>query len=262
MIPQRQPAQVCPASIPNSPESSLRKIFISYRRSDSEGEAGRLFDDLISRFTEQAVFMDVDAIAPGRDFRRAIEENIHACSVMLAIIGPKWLDCVDSAGQWRLNDEGDFVRIEIATALKRDIPVVPVLVRGAAMMRAEDLPGELKELAFRNAVQLTHARWKSDLQALVQALRPFVDSVAEPAASPLPPSPQAPPPMPAPPAAPLPPAALDQMGKELAHYIGPIAGLVVKRAARQCASIQALRRAVAEEIAAPADRAKFLSKSA
>jgi hypothetical protein len=130
------------------------------------------------------------------------------------------------------------------------------------MMRAEDLPGELKELAFRNAVQLTHARWKSDLQALVQALRPFVDSVAEPAASPLPPSPQAPPPMPAPPAAPLPPAALDQMGKELAHYIGPIAGLVVKRAARQCASIQALRRAVAEEIAAPADRAKFLSKSA
>jgi len=79
----------------------VRAIFISYRRSDSEGEAGRLFDDLVRRFSEQAVFMDVDAIKPGRDFRKAIDESIHSCSVVLAIIGQQWLGSSDEQGQKR-----------------------------------------------------------------------------------------------------------------------------------------------------------------
>src|ERR1700735_4638164 len=102
--------------------SILRAIFISYRRSDSEGEAGRLFDDLSGRFSEQSVFMDVDAIQPGRDFRKAIEESIHSCSVLLAVIGQQWLESADEFGKRRLDDEGDYLRLEIASALRRDIP--------------------------------------------------------------------------------------------------------------------------------------------
>ena len=121
--------------------------------------------------------MDVNAIQPGRDFRKAIDESIHKCSVLLAIVGQGWLESRDGSGHRRLEDENDFVRLEIASALQRDIPVVPVLVRGARMPRAEQLPDDLKELAFRNAVELTHARWKSDVQVLVQALKPYLEPV-------------------------------------------------------------------------------------
>ena len=146
-------------------------IFISYRRSDSQGEAGRLFDDLVQHFGEQTVFMDVAAIEAGRDFRKAIEEGVAKCGVLLVMIGVGWLDAKDERGARRLDDPSDFVRIETASALKRDIPVIPVLVRGAKMPSAEQLPEELKELAYRNCIELTHARWKSDMQLLIEALR-------------------------------------------------------------------------------------------
>jgi hypothetical protein len=142
----------------------LRSIFISYRRDDSEGEAGRLSDDLAQTFQEGSVFMDVNAIRPGLDFRKTIDDSIHECSVLLAIVGREWLESKDTLGRRRLDDETDFVRLEIASALRRDIPVVPVLVRGARMPRADQLPADLQELAYRNAVELTHARWKSDVQ--------------------------------------------------------------------------------------------------
>ena len=87
------------------------------------------------------------------------------------MIGQEWLDAKDEAGTRRLSDPSDFVRIETASALKRDIPVIPVLVRGARMPSAEQLPPELKELAYRNCIELTHARWKSDVQLLTDALR-------------------------------------------------------------------------------------------
>ncbi len=160
-------------------DSVLHAIFISYRREDSEGEAGRLADDLAKTFQEESVFMDVNAIQPGRDFRKAIDESIHKCSVLLAIVGQSWLESRDGSGQRRLDDENDFVRIEIASALERDITVIPVLVRGARMPRAEQLPKDLQELAFRNAVELTHARWRSDVQVLIQALRPCLESTGD-----------------------------------------------------------------------------------
>ena len=229
-----------------------RAIFISYRRSDSEGEAGRLSDVLSHRFSEQAVFMDVDAIQPGRDFRKAIEESVQACAVLLTIIGPHWLNAQNAAGERRLDEVNDYVRLEIAAALRRDIPVIPVLVRGGRMPQAEQMPKDLADLAYRNGVELTHARWKSDLRVLIQALEPYM---LEPPAEV------------APSAAAdgvgshavLPAAALEKVSRQLAHYIGPIADVMVKRAARQCASTVELAEAVAGEIESAADRQRFLS---
>ena len=149
----------------------MQAIFISYRREDAEGQAGRLFDDLVAQFGQNSVFMDVAGIAPGRDFRRAIDEQVATCGVLLAMIGKSWLEAKDESGRRRLDDPMDFVRLETASALKRDIPVIPVLVRGATMPRAEELPPDLAELAYRNAVELSHARWDSDVQVLINALR-------------------------------------------------------------------------------------------
>lgn len=158
----------------------MRAIFISYRREDAEGQAGRLFDDLVMDFGDDSVFMDVAGLEPGRDFRRAIDEQVASCGVLLAVIGKGWLDAKGESGRRRLDDPMDFVRLETASALKRDIPVIPVLVRGASMPRVEDLPEDLKELAFRNGVELTHARWDSDVQVLLKALRPYVQAKPEP----------------------------------------------------------------------------------
>jgi hypothetical protein len=157
----------------------MRAIFISYRRNDAEGEAGRLFDDLVRDFGEQSVFMDVSTLEAGRDFRKAIDESVGSCGVLLSMIGTSWLDAKNEAGERRLDDPADFVRLETASALKRDIPVIPILVRGAKMPVAGQLPDDLKDLAYRNAVELTHARWNSDVQLLVKALRPFVSTEGE-----------------------------------------------------------------------------------
>jgi len=157
----------------------MRAIFLSYRREDAEGEAGRLFADLVKHFGDDKVFMDVAAIEPGRDFRKVIDENVASCGVLLALIGPHWVDAQDAGGKRRLDDPMDFVRLETASALKRDIPVVPVLVHEAKMPRAEHLPEDLKELCFRNGVELTHARWDSDVQVLIKALGKCVGEQVE-----------------------------------------------------------------------------------
>jgi hypothetical protein len=148
----------------------MRAIFISYRHDDSEGQAGRLFDDLEREFGRDAVFMDVTAIEPGRDFRRAIDEHVASCGVLLCVIGRYWLTLRDETGRRRIDEAADFVRLETASALRRDIPVVPVLVHGAAMPTADELPEDLRGLAFRHAMQLTHAHWDSDMQVLIGAL--------------------------------------------------------------------------------------------
>ena len=153
-------------------------IFISYRREDSEGEAGRLFDDLTRAFGDKSVFMDVTGINPGVDFRKAIDDNVAACGVLLAVIGPSWLSMPGASGSPRIEEPNDWVGLEIGSALMRDIPVIPVLVHGATMPHPEQLPEKLKNLAYRNSVELTHARWNSDVQLLVNALRPQVDSSA------------------------------------------------------------------------------------
>lgn len=176
--PSPPPTEAPPSTPP--PDTATRAIFVSYRRDDAEGEAGRLFDDLVAVFGENSVFMDVAAIEVGRDFRKVIDQSVASCGVLLAIMGKHWMEAKDETGQRRLDNPLDFVRLETASALKRDIPVIPVLVQGARMPRAEQLPEDLKELVFRNGVELTGARWRSDVQLLIKALRPHVQRKGAP----------------------------------------------------------------------------------
>ena len=145
-------------------------IFISYRRDDSAGHAGRLFDRLRERFGRQQVFMDVAGIDPGTDFVRAIDIAVSACDTLLVVIGRDWLACTDAHGQRRLDDPNDFVRLEVGTALKRDIRVVPVLVQNAAMPGVDELPDDLKLLIRRQATELSDERWDLDVQDLIAKL--------------------------------------------------------------------------------------------
>ena len=149
-------------------------IFISYRRDDSEGEAGRLFDDLTRAFGNDAVFMDVAGIKPGVDFRRAIEDSVASCGVFLAVVGPTWLTITGTDGKRRLEDPNDFVALEVASALKREVPVIPVLVHDAKMPSATLLPESLQSFAFHNSVEISHARWSSDVALLIEALKAYV----------------------------------------------------------------------------------------
>src|ERR1700753_890338 len=145
-------------------------IFINYRRDDAPGVAGRLGDRLAKSFSRRAIFMDVDAMRPGLDFVKQLEEQVSKCDVLLAIIGPNWLRAADENGQSRLDQARDYVRIEIASALKREIPVIPVLVNGAAMPAENDLPDDLKPLVNRHALELRHTRFDGDSAAIIDGL--------------------------------------------------------------------------------------------
>lgn len=154
-----------------SPEDLQPMIFISYRRSDSDGQALALHKDLSTTFGATRVFLDVAGLEKGRDFRELIAKRLGSCSVFLAVVGPDWLRVADSTGRRRIDSPNDFVRLETAAALKRGIPVIPVLVRGASMPTEAELPEDLRALIYRDGVELTHARWNSDVAALVDALR-------------------------------------------------------------------------------------------
>ncbi len=160
-------------------------IFISYRRDDSEGETGRLFDDLTRAYGSDAVFMDVAGIAPGVDFRKAIDDNVSACGVFLAVIGSQWATITGANGERRIDDPNDFVRLEIASALARNIAVIPVLVHGAKMPHRDLLPENIQDLAYRNSVEISHARWNSDVELLVGALKAYVTSTPSTANQPV-----------------------------------------------------------------------------
>ncbi len=157
-------------------------IFVSYRREDTEGEAGRLFDALVERFGKANVFFDVAAIRKGYDFRQAIDSSVSKCGVLLAIIGKHWIDQTGDNGNRRLDDPSDYVRLEIASALQRadPVPVIPVLVHGAKMPSSSQLPDDLKPLSYRNGTGLTHDRWHSDLQLLIDELTPYVQPTPSP----------------------------------------------------------------------------------
>ncbi len=149
------------------------RIFICYRREDTAANAGRLADALVERFGRNSVFMDVDTIEPGVDFNEEIDRAIGHCDVLIALIGPRWLEAANARGR-RLDDPQDYVRVEIGHALDRNIRVIPALVGGAVMPEADELPGDLVKLAKRNAIELTDKRFRSDLQALVEPLERIV----------------------------------------------------------------------------------------
>ncbi len=145
-------------------------IFISYRREDSAGHAGRLFDRLAARFGRGSVFMDVEGIEAGVDFVETIEKAVGGCAVLLAVIGRGWLDSTDSQGRRRLDDPQDFIRLETSSALARNVRVIPVLVEGARIPRSEDLPDDLRTITRRQALELRDSRWEDDIQALIGVL--------------------------------------------------------------------------------------------
>ncbi|HKS43251.1 MAG TPA: TIR domain-containing protein [Blastocatellia bacterium] len=146
-------------------------VFISYRREDSAGHAGRLFDRISNHFGNRIkIFMDIDSIAPGEDFISVIEGAVGSCEVLIAVLGRDWLDITDEAGKRRLDNPNDFVRVEIATALDRNVRVIPVLVQDAVMPRQEQLPEPLAKLSRRNALELSDARWQYDVNQLIKTI--------------------------------------------------------------------------------------------
>lgn len=149
-------------------------IFISYRRSDSITEAGRIYDRLVEAFGAEQIFKDVDNIPYGADFVEYLDQAVSQCDVLLPLIGSTWLSTTDAQGERRLNDPNDFVRIEIESALKRDILVVPILLNGAVMPGPSDLKGDLQVLARRNAAQVRHdPDFHSDMRRLISKLEEY-----------------------------------------------------------------------------------------
>jgi hypothetical protein len=144
----------------------MSRIFISYRREDSAPWAGRLCDLLGKTFGEDKVFMDVEDIQAGADFAEAIGKTVGQCDVLVAMIGPHWLEMLQSR-----SGEKDFVREEIAAALSRRITVVPALVGGASMPAEQQLPPELAALARRQAIQLRDAEFRQKTDDLIRAIR-------------------------------------------------------------------------------------------
>lgn len=160
-----------PVESPRAGERRAFHIFINYRRDDTGGHAGRLYDALASRFGEDNVFMDVDAIDPGEDFTQVVERSVGSCDVLLALIGRTWMTTDDDEGRRRLNEPDDWVRVEIQTALERpDTRVIPTLVQGATMPALRELPRELQPLSHRNAFEIRDSRWRADVQRLIEDL--------------------------------------------------------------------------------------------
>src|SRR5580692_509664 len=132
----------------------MPKIAISYRRADSEAMTGRIFDRLIAHYGKEAIFRDIDDIPPGIDFRVHINQTLLKTHILLAIVGPQWLGMASDGGADRIQEESDPVRVEVETALRRRVPLIPVLIGSTRMPNSDQLPPSLKDFSFRNAVRV------------------------------------------------------------------------------------------------------------
>ncbi|MDF0675674.1 MAG: SUMF1/EgtB/PvdO family nonheme iron enzyme [Nitrospira sp.] len=158
----------------------MSKILISYRREDSAYAIDRIDERLVQEFGRQAVFLDVDSIPHGVDFRKYLDEQVAKCEVFLAVIGPDWMGPRDSQGKTRLEDPGDFVRLEVESALKRQIPVIPVFVRGASIPPAQQLPTTIQDLAYRHGLALrSGADFRNDMNQLIASLKRVIQGQQE-----------------------------------------------------------------------------------
>ncbi|MBV8298865.1 MAG: toll/interleukin-1 receptor domain-containing protein [Candidatus Eremiobacteraeota bacterium] len=156
----------------------MRQIALSYRRADSAAMTGRIFDELSRHFGMDDVFMDIDAIPLGIDFRHYINDALQQAKIVVVIVGPRWLGS-RRAGQYRIMEETDPVRIEVETAMRLQIPVVPVLVDGAQMPRPADLPETLRDFSYKNAAEIDSGR---DFHPHMSRLKKFLETVVgEPA---------------------------------------------------------------------------------
>lgn len=146
-------------------------IFISYRRDDSSGHVGRLYDALSAHFGRKRLFFDIDHIAPGQDFVQVLDDSLSKSSVMIVVMGKRWAG-TGKIGTRRIDDPGDFVRLEVASALRRGtgLRLIPALIQGAKMPAPTSLPEELKELSRRNAIEMSDLRWREDVERLIASL--------------------------------------------------------------------------------------------
>jgi hypothetical protein len=154
--------------------SSPPRVFVSYRREDASGHAGRLYDALAEKFGDENVFMDVDTIQVGADFTQAITSAVASCDALIALIGRDWVTVTDETGRRRIDDPGDFVRLELETALARDVAVIPASVRGASFPAESDLPPSLAPLARRQGTDLRDTAWRDDVRRLIARLEGIV----------------------------------------------------------------------------------------
>jgi TPM domain/TIR domain len=152
----------------------MSKVFISYRRDDSAGYAHAIYRELLQHFSNDRLFMDVDTVEPGVDFVRVIEEAVGKCDVLVALIGKRWLGS-EPGGTSRLENEKDYVRLEVSTALARGIRVIPVLVDGMTMPREDILPAPLQPLTRRNAIDISNTRFSFDVERVINAVRKVLD---------------------------------------------------------------------------------------
>jgi TIR domain-containing protein len=147
----------------------MPKIFISYRRVDSAGYTQAIYSRLVQQFSQDEIFIDVDTIAPGADFERAIERAVADCDVLVAVIGKRWITAEPNAPS-RFENTKDYVALEISTALARDVHVIPVLVDGTTMPREENLPFPVRPITRRQAIEISNTRFKFDVERLLTVM--------------------------------------------------------------------------------------------
>jgi WD40 repeat protein len=152
------------------PDPRMSRIFISYRRDETAAWAVVVNEHLGARFGADKLFMDTHSIEPGDDYVEVIKDKVGACEVMIVLIGRSWVTCTDDNGRRRLENDGDFVRLEVRAGLDRGIRVIPVLVDGAQPPKPEDVPGDLTALCQRNTLALTGVGYQQDLGRLVDAV--------------------------------------------------------------------------------------------
>src|SRR6266508_3473003 len=161
------------------PVAQHLRIFLNYRRDETSGHAGRLFDVLAARFGNDHVFMDIDRIEPGLDFADVISEAVASCDVFIALIGSRWLTSADAKGRPRLENPEDFIRLELEAALELDVRLIPALVQNAQMPSSDELPETLRPFARRHAVELSDTRWTFDIGKLIETLERLETGLAE-----------------------------------------------------------------------------------
>jgi len=154
----------------------MSRIFINYRRQDTEGYVGRLYDHLLKQFKPEDIFMDVQNMEPGANFAEVLEDAVSKCEIFLAMIGPHWLTLENKGGERRLDEWNDFVRLEIEIALKQGKKVIPILVGNAQIPNPTQLPDSIQSLAMYHAVELSHMRFATDVEDLISFMRDMLPS--------------------------------------------------------------------------------------
>lgn len=161
---------MAPIRTKEAADQATQKVFICYRRDDTQDAAGRLRDKLVDAYGPQRVFMDIDSVPLGVNFVTHINQQVQSCAAVLVMIGRGWTTMTDPQGNRRLDDPADHVRVEVATALTQGVPVIPILVQNASMPRAAELPEDIRDLAFYNGMKLAPEFWRAGVERPIKEL--------------------------------------------------------------------------------------------